>query len=177
MTGGYVALVGQTGLDPANRNLCDLYRSITGLPFVSSCKFESLILSGWKIAAAVAVLFLLIDTAFWIGKKVSPALIALITSPQTAATPKIEIAYGEEEPFEKLTSAQLYRLERLLMLEFRNPYPDRPITNCKLEVVNIEPFVGKRRPFVLREKFDLAGGDQARMRKIALDHVKALTSS
>lgn len=81
------------------------------------------------------------------------------TVPSVATNQQIEIAFGEEEPFEKLTSAQLYRLERLLLLEFKNPYRDRAITNCKLEVISIEPFSGKRRPFILRENFDLAGGD------------------
>jgi len=67
MTGGYIALVGQTGLNPTNHNLCDLYKSVTGLPYVS-CKFEFLILTIWKYAAIIAFLYLLFEVFRW-GRK------------------------------------------------------------------------------------------------------------
>jgi hypothetical protein len=79
-------------------------------------------------------------------------------SARTAAK-TIEIKYGEDGPFERLLSTDLSRLERLLSLEFVNPYPDKTITQCKLEIINIEPFAGPRRPLVLRDNFTLPGGD------------------
>jgi hypothetical protein len=72
----------------------------------------------------------------------------------------IEINYGEEAPFEKITSgSHLYRLERMLLLEFKNTHPHGALQSCKLEIVSIEPFMGLRRPLVLRDNFTLAGGD------------------
>jgi hypothetical protein len=155
-TGGYIGLVGQTGLESANRNLCDLYKSVTGLPF-ASCRFESLFLTGWKWAALVAFVLLVFDLGRWVKKKRSKGPAS--ASSHIKATPKIEIAYGEDGPFEKLTNAQIYRLERMLLIEFKNPYQDRAITNCKLEVTTAGPLVGQRRSFVLRDNFTLAGGD------------------
>ena len=75
-------------------------------------------------------------------------------------TQSIEISYGEEAPFERITDkSHLYRLDRMLLLEFKNVHPHTALHNCKLEVVSIEPFMGIRRPFVLRDNFTLAGGD------------------
>lgn len=77
----------------------------------------------------------------------------------TWTTQPIEINYGEEGPFETLSRTDMSRLERVLSVEFKNPHSDITITNCKLEVTNIEPFVGYRRPLVVKENFALASGD------------------
>jgi hypothetical protein len=71
----------------------------------------------------------------------------------------IEIKYGEDGPFERLLDASMSRLDRMLLIEFRNPHPHTTLTNCKVEITNIEPFMGVRRPLILRDNFTLAGGD------------------
>jgi hypothetical protein len=74
-------------------------------------------------------------------------------------TRAIEINYGEEGAFERLLKADTSRLERMLLIEFKNTHPHAALTDCKVEITSIEPFMGVRRPLVLRDKFALAGGD------------------
>ena len=42
VTGGFITLVGQSGLEAANGNVCVLWKAISGLPFVT-CHLERLI--------------------------------------------------------------------------------------------------------------------------------------
>jgi hypothetical protein len=75
-------------------------------------------------------------------------------------THSIEINYGEDAPFERITGkSHLYRLERMLLLEFKNTHPHIALSGCKVEISGIEPYMGMRRPLVLRDNFTLAGGD------------------
>jgi hypothetical protein len=71
------------------------------------------------------------------------------------------MAHGEDGPFERLLKkpTSIWRLQRMLLLEFINPFPDKEITGCKIEIVSIESFAGPRRPLVLLDNFTLAGGD------------------
>jgi hypothetical protein len=157
VTAGFITLVGQSGLETANGNVCSLWKAVSHLPFVT-CHLENLLVPAWVTLLSLAALLILIDIALAIRKKFSPAAAPLI-APSAPSAPRIEIAYGEDEPYEKLTAATTSRLDRLLLLEFKNPFSDRAITGCKLEVVSIEPFMGARRPFVLLDNLSLAGGD------------------
>jgi hypothetical protein len=85
MTGGYIVLVGEAGLNPANHNLCDLYKSITGLPF-ASCKSEFLILTIWKFAVIAAVLYLFFEAFRWVKKPKEHKDILPFPSPPSASS-------------------------------------------------------------------------------------------
>ena len=69
------------------------------------------------------------------------------------------LSIGEDGPFERLLKAETSRLERMLLIEFKNTHTHVILADCKVEITNIEPFMGLRRPLILRDKFTLAGGD------------------
>ncbi len=99
-------------------------------------------LGAFIVTWCVAFVVRLLNTPVVLLKKLQAAK----PGSQVVLVPKIELNFGEEEPFEKLSSATTSRLDRMLLLEFKNPFPDKLITGCKLEVITIEPFMGKRRP-------------------------------
>jgi hypothetical protein len=152
---GFVWTVGQAGLAPTNRNLCDLWASLPMLPTYKACEFQNSLVYAALFAAAVLILWGLGEIIWLIRRRRKKSGPGIIHSTSAA----IQLSYGEDGPFERLTKTDLSRLERQLSVEFKNPHADITITNCKLEVTYIQPFAGYRRPLVVKENFSLAGGD------------------
>jgi hypothetical protein len=158
---GFIWTVGQAGLAQTNRNLCDLWAALP-LPPYKACEFQNALVYIALIAAALLLIWGAAEIVLSIlrRRKKRDGDAPVSAPPPEAAPSYIELNYGEESPFERITSAShLYRLERVLSLEFKNTHPHTTLQNCKLEIVSIEPFMGTRRPFILRDSFTLAGGD------------------
>ena len=161
VSAGFIWTVGQAGLAQTNRNLCDLWGSLP-LPTYRACAFQNSLVYAALGAAALLLLWGIIELVLWIFRlrkrsknSVSPKIV-------TDATPGsfIELKYGEDGPFERVTTgSQIYRLERMLLLEFSNTDPRNALTQCKVEITDIQPFAGVRRPVVLRDNFTVPGGD------------------
>jgi hypothetical protein len=173
LVGLYMAAVLQSGPEAVDSHFCQ-FISKWFQPVSNDCLPPFVDKWGMPIIVFVVglcVIFILWDIISWLvdwlfGRQKnksedSPPAPAATDASSLAKPPTkaIEINYGEDGPYERLTKADLSRLERQLSIEFKNPHADVTITNCKLELTNIEPFVGYRRPLVVKENFSLAGGD------------------
>lgn len=72
----------------------------------------------------------------------------------------LQIAIGEDGPFIEFPKHGLYGITRLLKVEVRNGDTHRALFQCKLQITDIEPPSGYRGPWVLKDGFSLAAGDQ-----------------
>jgi hypothetical protein len=111
----------------------------------------------------VLTVLLVIGLYFVVRYEITRQVCAETGATEEKSTPSnlsaLEINYGEDGPFERLLSTDMSRLQRMLLVEFKNAHPHTALTHCKLEITSIEPFMGLRRPLVLRDNFPLAGGD------------------
>ncbi len=60
VSAGFAWTVGQSGLQQANRNLCDLWASLP-LPPYKSCEFQNALVYSWLAVAIIAVVWLLVE--------------------------------------------------------------------------------------------------------------------
>lgn len=64
LSSGYIWTVGQSGLPTVNKNLCDLWNSLSPSK-VEDCAFEWVILGLWQLIFAVAILLLIFEAISW----------------------------------------------------------------------------------------------------------------
>lgn len=161
IAGAVYTIIQTGGPEPAGVALCKLIQKV--IPSTSEHCVPAFPDWGPTAIGGVAVIFIglgVIDLLRWFNRPREDRNQSTIQTRRVAQeTPSIELNYGEEGSFERVTKADFSRLERTLLVEFKNPHPDIAITNCKLEVTSIEPFAGYRRPLVVKENFNLAGGD------------------
>ena len=157
IAGAVYTVIQSGGPDPAGVALCKLVQKI--IPSTTEQCVPAFPVWGPTAILIVTIIFILlglIDLLIWVRKKSRPNIERREAANKIQS---IEINYGEDGPFERLTKTDMSRLERMLSVEFKNPHADIAITNCKLEITDIEPFVGYRRSLVVKENFSLAGGD------------------
>ncbi len=155
---GLLFTIAQTGPDAAEVNVCTAAKKIF-LSIEPHCipSFETWGRPALLVTLIICVVLIMLDIRNVINKR-RAAQVAHAVSGQVAKA--VEIKYGEDGPFERLLpKTSMSRLERMLLIEFKNPNAHTPLTNCKVEITNIEPFMGLRRPLVLSDNFTLAGGD------------------
>ena len=72
----------------------------------------------------------------------------------------LQIKVGEGGRFCEVPKSSLYNLTRRLNIEISNVHKSKTISNCKVQITNIEPFCGYRGPWILRDGIVLTAGDQ-----------------
>jgi len=87
VTFGYILTIGQAGLEPVNRNICELFNTVSPWPW-QSCAFQNVIVALWALGAVASAIFLSVELIRWVRKKLKPANAANSTATRVAETPK-----------------------------------------------------------------------------------------
>lgn len=66
VTGGFIAMVGSTGLTQTNKNLCELWRALPVLPAYEKCEFQELLVYLWFFVALLGAGYIFFEIYRWI---------------------------------------------------------------------------------------------------------------
>jgi hypothetical protein len=82
-------------------------------------------------------------------------------SPPTQSTNEVlSLEFGEDGQFEAVPKHSLYGITRQFAVCVVNQSATQAVSDCKVQIMEIEPYSGVKLPRILREGFSLAAGDR-----------------
>ena len=117
----------------------------------------------WILTAIVAALLWAIGYYFLFWRTLHSKPINLIPLPprNEVAQQILQLSIGEDHSYVSITKYGLYSLTRQFDVRLDNISPDHSVTNCKVNITDVQPRSGYRLPQLLQEGFPLAAGDHA----------------
>jgi hypothetical protein len=127
---------------------------------------------GWTraliMAAMTVALWLLGYWVFFGSTKPPKRIRAVKPSPASTAEPSkaaaqslLRLSVGEDHSFYDFPKTTLYSQTRCYKVRLDNISPDQSVSECKVNLIGIEPTSGYRLPRLLKAGFSLAAGDHA----------------
>jgi len=128
MTAPYIWTVGQTGLESANRNLCDLLSTASPWP-LPSCKFHMTYLGLWVIGILVAIAFAMFDTTRYVKKIAAPhgGIIHLTRRCCSQAGDRAKDSWAKVEPSHVIILGLMIASGGAAWLLYQGGAPDGPL--------------------------------------------------
>jgi hypothetical protein len=80
-------------------------------------------------------------------------------SAETHEPPALQLTVGEDDSFVTRKGDGLYKTKRTLHVRLSNNGASRAISNCKVQIISIEPEYGSSGSWVLKQNFPLSAGD------------------
>ena len=99
---------------------------------------------------------------FWRPSRAKPKEpIEASPSPRITAASLLRLSVGEDHSYYDIPKHGLYSLTRRFKLRLDNVSLDQSVSDCKVQITDIQPTSGYRLPRILRDGFKLAAGDHA----------------
>jgi len=83
-----------------------------------------------------------------------------LSPPAPSANAAVSLEFGESGQFETIPKHSLYGITRQFAVCVINQSATQAVSDCKVQIMEIEPYSGVKLPRILREGFSLAAGDQ-----------------